>query len=167
MGCVVSFLAQGEDTDGRFALVEYRSKPGNEPPPHIHEWEHEFYYVLDGAMEFYIGDQVIQAKQGQVVFLPQGKAHAFKIKSDELRALILVVATGEQPVGLDRYFLELAEPATTMSLPKEAVTYAVADPKHAISVGERNGIRILSPSETPEFIASYPGLGSPVMQEMA
>ena len=46
MGNIVSFLVRGDDTDGRLALVEYKTKPGNEPPPHIHLWENELYYVL-------------------------------------------------------------------------------------------------------------------------
>jgi hypothetical protein len=33
----ISFLARGEETGGGFALMEFRSRPGNEPPPHIHE----------------------------------------------------------------------------------------------------------------------------------
>ena len=159
MGSLMSFLAKGEDTDGRFALMEFQSKPGNEPPPHIHDREHEFYYVLEGAMVFYIGDQVIEVKAGEGVFLPQGKAHAFNIRSERLRTLILVVASGQQPVGLDRYFLEMGEPANIMSLPTEGVTYATADPEHAISVGSRYGIRILSPEETSELIPSYPRHG--------
>jgi hypothetical protein len=46
MGALVTFLAEGKETNGGFALVEYDSKPGNEPPPHVHEREDEFYYEL-------------------------------------------------------------------------------------------------------------------------
>jgi quercetin dioxygenase-like cupin family protein len=48
MGSTMSLLAKGEETGGRVALMEFYSRPGNEPPPHIHEWEHEFYYLLEG-----------------------------------------------------------------------------------------------------------------------
>lgn len=37
MGSLMSFFAKGEDTGGRFALVEYQAKPGNEPPPNVHD----------------------------------------------------------------------------------------------------------------------------------
>jgi hypothetical protein len=46
-----TFLAQ--DTDGRFAMVEHRARPGSEPPPHVHPWEHEIFYVLEGKIEFH------------------------------------------------------------------------------------------------------------------
>jgi len=37
MGSIMSFLVRGDETAGRFSMVEYRSRPGNEPPPHLHE----------------------------------------------------------------------------------------------------------------------------------
>ena len=43
MGSLMTFLATGSETGGRFALMEYHTKPGNEPPPHVHEREHELY----------------------------------------------------------------------------------------------------------------------------
>jgi len=44
--------------------MEYQAKPGNEPPPHVHEWEHELYYVLEGAMEVYVEDKILLARAG-------------------------------------------------------------------------------------------------------
>jgi quercetin dioxygenase-like cupin family protein len=161
MGSLMSFFAKGEDTGGRFALMEYQAKPGNEPPPHVHDWEHELYYVLEGEMEFYCEDKVLVAHAGETIFLPQGKPHAFYIRSPYLRTLILVQAVGEHAVGLDRYFIEMAEPATSMNLPTEAVTYLTDDPNHAIRLGAANGIRFLSPEETAKELPHYPGFGVP------
>ena len=31
--------------------MEFQTQPGNEPPPHLHEWEHELFYMLEGSME--------------------------------------------------------------------------------------------------------------------
>ena len=36
MGSIMSFLVRGQETDGRFSMVKYRARPGNEPPPHVH-----------------------------------------------------------------------------------------------------------------------------------
>ena len=41
MGSLMTFLAKGSETGGRFALMEYHTRTGNEPPPHVHEREHE------------------------------------------------------------------------------------------------------------------------------
>ncbi len=109
----MSLLAKGEETGGRLAFMEFHSQPGNEPPPHVHEWEHELYYLLEGRMDFYCDDEILRIGAGEVAFLPQGKAHAFYIRSPIVRALILVQATGERAVGLDRYFIDMGEPAAS------------------------------------------------------
>jgi mannose-6-phosphate isomerase-like protein (cupin superfamily) len=162
MGSLMTFLAKGSETSGRFALMEFHTKAGNEPPPHIHEREHELYFVLEGTMRFYCEDKILDIGAGEVVFLPQGKAHAFTCISDVVRTLIFVQATGQDPVGLDSYFLAMGEPATSMVLPESAVTYAADDPEHAIRVGASRGIRILSPSESQRALPQYPGFGMPV-----
>jgi quercetin dioxygenase-like cupin family protein len=53
MGSLMTFLVDGEETQGRFALMEYEAKPGNEPPPHLHELENETPYILEGEIEAY------------------------------------------------------------------------------------------------------------------
>jgi mannose-6-phosphate isomerase-like protein (cupin superfamily) len=161
MGSLMTFLAKGSETSGRFALMEYHTKPGDEPPPHVHEREHELYFVLEGKMRFYCEDKILDSGAGDVVFLPQGKAHAFTCTSDFVCTLIFVQATGKDAVGLDSYFLAMGEPAASMVLPESAVTYAVDDPEHAMRVGASTGIRILSKSEVQRELPHYPGLGVP------
>lgn len=76
MGSVMSFLVTGAHTGGRFAMMEYRAKPGNEPPPHVHEWEDEFYHVLDGSADFHCGAERLRAIAGdyRLHFLPSRQA---------------------------------------------------------------------------------------------
>ena len=159
MGSNMSLLAKGEETGGCLALMEFHSRPGNEPPPHIHEWEDELYYLLEGRMEFYCDDEVLSVGAGEVAFLPQGKAHAFYIRSPIVKALVLVQAAGERSVGLDRYFIDMGEPAASMELPDHQATHVMSDPAHAIQVAAANGIRILSPEETAALLPHYPGFG--------
>jgi mannose-6-phosphate isomerase-like protein (cupin superfamily) len=159
MGSLMTFLAKSSETGGRFALMEYYTKPGNEPPPHVHEREHELYFVLEGSMRFYCEDKILDIKAGEVVFLPQGKAHAFNCTSPVVRTLILVQAIGADPVVLDNYFLTMSEPARDMSLPRDAITYAVDDPERAIRIAALYGVRILSPLEAEKELPQYPGFG--------
>ncbi|WP_263349771.1 cupin domain-containing protein [Acidicapsa acidisoli] len=162
MGSLMTFLAKGSETSGRFALMVYHTKPGNEPPPHVHEREHELYFVLEGAMRFYCEDKTLDIGSGDVVFLPQGKAHAFTCISDVVRTLIFVQAADNDAVGLDSYFLAMGRPAGSMALPESAITYAVDEPEHAIRVGASTGIRILSPSEAQQALPQFSGFGVPV-----
>ena len=160
MGSLLTFLSTGNDTGGRTSLMIYDGVPGNEPPPDVHEWEHETYYILEGIMEFYCDGKVMLARQGELVFLPEGKAHAFFIRSPQVKLLITLHATSEHAVGLDRYFLEMSHPAESMSLPENQATYATDGPERAIAVGEKTGIKILSPEETADLLPHYPGFGA-------
>jgi quercetin dioxygenase-like cupin family protein len=159
MGSLMSFLAKGTDTGGRFAVVEYQARPGNEPPPHVHHWENELFYVLEGVMELYVGSKVLVVGPGNLAFAPQDKPHAFTIRSPLLRMLVLVQATGAHAVGLDAYFNAMATPAEQMDLPANAVTYRMDDPAHAVQVAAEHGLRILTPEETARELPSYPGFG--------
>lgn len=40
-GALFTFLAEGKDTGGRFATIEFAPRRGLEPPPHTHAHEDE------------------------------------------------------------------------------------------------------------------------------
>jgi quercetin dioxygenase-like cupin family protein len=166
MGSIMSFLVRARDTDGRFAMVEYRARPGNEPPPHVHLFEHEIFSVLEGKIEFHIEDQVETVGAGETIFLPKGKAHAFYIRSDYLRTLIINLATTEEPAALDSYFESMARRATSMDIPTDAVTYFKDDPSHAIEAGKKYGIKMLSPEEARRVLPHFKGLGANLSQAL-
>jgi quercetin dioxygenase-like cupin family protein len=159
MGSLMSFLVKGADTAGRFAVMELQAQPGSEPPPHVHHWENELFYVLDGVMELYVGNEVLTVGPGELALAPQDKPHAFYIRSPQIRMLILVQATGAQAVGLDSYFSRMARPAEHMQIPTNAVTYQTDDPAHATAVAAAHGLCILTPEETAWALPSYPGFG--------
>ena len=48
-------LAETNETNGAFCLVEATLVPGNEPPPHVHSREDELFFVLEGAFDVYVG----------------------------------------------------------------------------------------------------------------
>jgi mannose-6-phosphate isomerase-like protein (cupin superfamily) len=70
-GEVITLLAKASETNGRFAFMEVRVRPGTEPPPDIHEREHELFYVLEGGMRFYTPEKTFDVQAGGVAFLPR------------------------------------------------------------------------------------------------
>jgi quercetin dioxygenase-like cupin family protein len=89
MGEVITFLAKASETNGRFAFMEVKVRPGTEPPPHVHEREHELFFVLEGAIRCYTPEKTFDVQAGGVGFLPQGKPHTFACLTNEIRALLL------------------------------------------------------------------------------
>ena len=166
MGNLVTFLVRGHETGGRYALVKGSAKVGNEPPPHFHQWENETWYVLEGLLEFFWEGQEksVMVRTGESVFLPRGVAHAVYYRSSTLQVLLIAQADGEHPVGLDTYFEQVSEPATSMELPKDAVTYVMDDPEKAMKIAIANGVILLSPEETARRLPHYPGFGVNLQQ---
>jgi quercetin dioxygenase-like cupin family protein len=159
MGQVITLLAKGSETNGRLAFMEVKVRPGLEPPVHIHEREHELFFVLEGSVRFYTPEKTFDVHAGGVGFLPQGKAHTFACLSDEIRALILVSATGEESVGMDGYLLAMGEPAHDLKVPDPFTISPIEDPTETIQVGASWGIRFLSPADTKKALPDYPGFG--------
>ena len=163
MGSVLSFLVKADDVAGKLSLILAHARSGNEPPPHLHNYEHEIYYVLDGTMEFFCEgeDDSFVVDAGGMLFLPQGKAHAVYFRSPEVRTLVVGVAAGQDPVKLDKYFRHMAVgPATTMDLPNNAATYSTSDLKEAFEVAEAHGYTLLLPDEAAQRLPNYPGFGA-------
>jgi quercetin dioxygenase-like cupin family protein len=156
MGSLMSFLVKSSQTRNGLCLLEYRSQPGHEPPPHIHLDQDEAFYLLEGELEVYCLSQVETVRAGEALFLPRNQAHAWYVMSPKIRALIIT-----NPGGMDEYFEAMSSPATGMELPPAATTYALADPALAMVTGERYGIKILTAMETAELLPHYPGFGVP------
>src|SRR6516225_1362201 len=111
-GSLMTLLATGEETQGKFALIEAVSRKGNDPPPHIHRREEEIFYVLEGEVVFSVGERTIKGTPGTMIFLPRDVRHSLTIESEHARMLILVT-----PAGLERWFKEFGVPAPAMTLP--------------------------------------------------
>ena len=151
MATLVTFLADSRDTGGSFTLLEGHLKPGNEPPPHIHEHEDELFYVLEGAFDVFVGDQAFELQTGGCVFLPRLRPHGFIIRSPRLRILALF-----QPSGIDGYFRSMsAPPADEPDLPSEARTYSTSDMDPIARGFADYGVWFLSPDQIAEQMPSY------------
>ena len=84
------FLATGEQTGGAFGLVDERAGRGESVPLHRHRDDMESFYVLEGEMTLYIGDQPgVRAPAGSFAHLPGGTVHGFRVESETARYLIL------------------------------------------------------------------------------
>jgi mannose-6-phosphate isomerase-like protein (cupin superfamily) len=119
---LTSGIAEKNDTNGAFCLVEATLVPGNDLPPHVHSREDELFYVLEGAFDVYVGAEAFKVETGACIFLPKCTPHAFVIRSPRLRLLTLFT-----PVGLEEACRGLRTPAQHLELPTGALTYATAD----------------------------------------
>src|ERR1700730_15012 len=147
-GCLgsigVRFMVDGEATDGGFSLVEHpMSARALAAPLHRHLREDEYSYVLEGRMGALLGDDVLEAGPGDLVFKPRGEWHTFWNAGDDPCRILEIIA----PAGFEGFFAELvdlggvaqADPATLGDLCER---YALEmDPSSVPVLIERFGVR--------------------------
>lgn len=83
-------------------VTEVVLKPGEEPPLHVHEITDEWFYVLEGAVTFHVGDENLYGEAGAFVSFPHGIPHTFSIETQTAHFLVM-----NTPGGFERMF-ELA-----------------------------------------------------------
>lgn len=111
-GGLAVLRATGDDTDGRYTLMEVLAPNGFGSPLHIHRREDEFFVVLSGEVRVQHGEAVTEAVAGSIVYGPRDVAHAFRVDSPEARLLLFF-----GPAGVEGFFREGGKPARSRSLP--------------------------------------------------
>ena len=140
------FLLRGEQTGGRFALIEHTIAPRTlAAPTHVHEREDEYSFVLAGRMGAQIGDVEVEAGPGELVVKPRSVPHAFWNPGDEETRVLELIS----PAGFENYFAELA-PLLAAAGPPDVEALAQVQARYALemdmstidSLVERHGLRM-------------------------
>jgi mannose-6-phosphate isomerase-like protein (cupin superfamily) len=97
-----------EQTRGRLSQVHVMDERGAASPMHIHRDYDETYYLIDGEMTFFVGDEQIGAEAGSYTFVPQGVRHCFLVRSERAEFLLTFA-----PAGLEGFFAEVGTPVGT------------------------------------------------------
>lgn len=102
----VRFMIDGAETDGGFSLVEHPMSPrALAAPLHRHTREDEYTFVLEGKVGALLGDEVLVAEAGDLVFKPRNQWHTFWNAGDEPARMLEIIA----PAGFEGYFEELVD----------------------------------------------------------
>ena len=102
----VRFMIDGTDAGERFSLVEHAMSPrALAAPLHRHTREDEYSYVLEGRMGALLGDDVVEAGPGDLVFKPRNQWHTFWNAGDEPCRILEIIS----PAGFERFFAELVD----------------------------------------------------------
>ena len=102
----VRFMLDGDDAGGRFAVVEHPMSPhALAAPLHRHAREDEYSYVVEGRVGALLGDEVVLAGPGDLIFKPRNQWHTFWNAGDEPARLLEIIS----PAGFEQFFAELVE----------------------------------------------------------
>jgi mannose-6-phosphate isomerase-like protein (cupin superfamily) len=104
----MTVLIPGEQTNNAYSVLEAFVVPGGGPPLHIHHREDELFYVLDGDITIFAGEQSVRASAGTSVHIPAGTVHTFRNEAGgPVRMLIMY-----SPAGFENYFSKAGTPTT-------------------------------------------------------
>ena len=103
-GADVIYKIDAVATGGAFAICETTAEPGRLIPPHLHETEDEFSYVIEGRIGVLIGDQEHIAEAGSWVIKPRGIPHTYWNPGPEPARLIEIIT----PAGFEGFFRDLS-----------------------------------------------------------
>jgi quercetin dioxygenase-like cupin family protein len=145
----VRFMADGEETGGGFSVVEHPMAPrALAAPLHRHSREDEYSFVLEGKMGGLLGEEVVIAEAGDLVFKPRNEWHTFWNAGDEPARILEIIS----PAGFEHYFEELSDMVAAMQL----------DPDDLAALSERYGLE-MKPESIPELLERFDlRIGEPV-----
>lgn len=145
LGWLLTFLATGEETGGRFSLTEVIGRRDHSvaPPPHIHRREEECFYVIEGAITCYFGGDVIDVPAGGFIVLPRDVPHRYEIASHEARLLNVCA-----PAGFEGFYRAMSTPAAEIVLPPRPE--GLPDIARLLAVAADFGVEILPPETSTE-----------------
>jgi mannose-6-phosphate isomerase-like protein (cupin superfamily) len=102
----VRFMLWGPEAGERFSLVEHPMSPrALAAPLHRHAREDEYSYVLRGRLGALLGDDVVYAEPGDLVFKPRNQWHTFWNASNEPASILEIIS----PAGFEKFFEELSD----------------------------------------------------------
>jgi mannose-6-phosphate isomerase-like protein (cupin superfamily) len=145
LGTLVTIKATAENTEGGMSLIEQVAPPGFAPPLHVHHKEDEPFYVLEGRVTFYPGEQVVRATPGTFVLLPKDVPHTFQVEEPDPARLLQIT----YPAGLEEFFEEVGEPAPSPTLPPPSVPDIEKLAEKLAALSAKYDVEILGPPPGP------------------
>jgi quercetin dioxygenase-like cupin family protein len=144
VGDIYRFLATGNETAGKYALIDATVPPGGGPPMHVHSREEEGFYVLEGAITFRVKEEdgsvkAMVATPGMSVHLAPGSKHAFRNESEVPARMLILLA----PAGLEEMFLEVGVELTDADSTARPPTHAEIE--RLLAIAPKYGVEILPP----------------------
>jgi quercetin dioxygenase-like cupin family protein len=112
VGNTYTILVTGEDTAGRFCLLDMHIPPGGGPPPHRHDFE-ETFTVLEGEIEATFRGAKLTVRAGQTINIPANAPHHFRNSSSTPARMLCICS----PAGQEEFFMEVGVPVPSRTAP--------------------------------------------------
>jgi mannose-6-phosphate isomerase-like protein (cupin superfamily) len=138
LGVPLTIHLSGEQTGGRFTLIEGTMPADGDGGLHVHTRDDETMYLLDGELEVMIGGQSFTLRPGESYFAPRGVPHRLRNRG-RAPAHSLAIHT---PAGFDSFVREAGTPLNEWI---SGIATSDEQLRHVAGLAEAFGIRLLKP----------------------
>jgi quercetin dioxygenase-like cupin family protein len=112
VGDTYTITVTGEQTNGRFSVIDMQIPPGGGPPPHRHDFE-ETFILLEGEMEATFRGKRSTVRAGETLNIPANAPHQFHNASSGAVRMLCICS----PAGQEKFFMEVGVPVATRITP--------------------------------------------------
>ena len=112
VGDTYTITVTGEQTAGRFCVIDMHIPPGGGPPPHRHDFE-ETFILLEGQMDATFRGKKSTVHAGESLNIPANAPHQFHNASGEAVRMLCICS----PAGQEKFFLEVGVPVAARTTP--------------------------------------------------
>lgn len=112
VGDTYTILLSGDDTDGRYCLIDMHIPPGGGPPYHRHDFEESF-TILEGEIEATFRGKKSIVRAGETIGIPANSPHSFTNASKQPARLLCICS----PAGQEELFLAVGVLVATRTTP--------------------------------------------------
>ena len=108
VGDTYTITVSGNQTNGRFCVIDMHIPPGGGPPPHRHDFE-ETFILLEGEIEATFRGKKSIVRAGDTVNIPANAPHQFHNASSENVRMLCICS----PAGNETFFEQVGVPVAT------------------------------------------------------
>ncbi|GAA4090631.1 hypothetical protein GCM10022233_87410 [Streptomyces shaanxiensis] len=107
----VKGVSSGESVDHLFGVLHAEAGFAG-PGPHAHREHEEFFYILSGEFDFFVGEKTVRVGEGTFISIPAGMPHDFCNPTQQPASLAVFGAPNE----IDCYAAVNGDPRPSDSL---------------------------------------------------
>jgi quercetin dioxygenase-like cupin family protein len=112
VGDTYTITMTGEQTAGRFCVIDMHIPPGGGPPAHRHDFE-ETFILIEGEIEATFRGRKSTVRAGDTINIPANAPHQFHNTSAKPVRMLCICS----PSGQENLFLEVGVPVATRTTP--------------------------------------------------
>ena len=140
VGDTYTISVTGEQTAGRFCVIDMHVPPDGGPPPHRHDFE-ETFIVLEGEIEATFRGKKSLVRAGDTINIPANAPHQFHNASAGPVRMLCICS----PAGQENFFREVGVPVATRTTPPPKL-----DPEEQMAFIDK--VKALAPKYRTELL---------------